>query len=141
MKPKFSILTLLGITAYVAVAIAGVVSPVGHYVGLGLWAVGTLMVFVVATGVASDRVIFSRGFVAGSTWGLLMLMLNLTWESHFYEAAEALRRMLTSPIDSRTIELNLMQFSVTCIGLLTGYLALWHYRWQERRAKKEKSGE
>ncbi|MDZ4780329.1 MAG: hypothetical protein SGJ19_08760 [Planctomycetia bacterium] len=142
MKPRFSILTLLGITAYLALVIAGLLSEVWNVVAIAVWAIGTLLLFAVVTGQASGQVQFARGFVAGLTWsGITFLFTVKLWQRWLYDAANALRESFNTTLNISELETHILQLIATAIGLVFGTLACWRYRVLERRANQVKSGE
>ncbi len=57
MKPRCSILTLLGITAYVAVNVAGFVHPFWEFIATCLWCLTLFAAFIVAAGRTSNSVV------------------------------------------------------------------------------------
>src|SRR5262245_45479957 len=138
MKLSFSILTLLGLTALIAITTAGFTDPAWTWVARVAWSLITLVAFVLAVGRPTNLVIFLRGFLAGCIWFLMIVYFNF-----FY-----VERWLVGFLEGRQIEgwwvqslaVHAVQTAGTIVGLLTGSLALWRYRVLERRAKQEKSG-
>jgi hypothetical protein len=149
MKPRFTILTLLGVTAYVAINTAAFLNPVPilSYLQFALAVTLVLAATVEAAGPSSARAVFCRGFVAATVlYGVFQL-----WEPSFYQAGRGALTfwvditmfsehtlmteadMLAASRQSTIVGVNVFMTA----GLAIGFLALWRYRALERREKNE----
>lgn len=141
MKPRFSILTLLGITAYVAISFAGVLSKTWFFIASGVWSIAMLALFALAIRERSAQVIFARGFVCGGMLFVLLFIGNLDF-------AEELLRFIRNIVDdstnvainSRATESLIIQSVATLLGTAIGTTALWRYRVLERREQQRTTG-
>jgi hypothetical protein len=150
MKPRFSILTLLGITAYVAVNAAAIASPLSGLVllVLVLWTGIVCAVASVAAQSNSSTAVAARGTFFGVLTYFVAAWVDETWYTsdyrlpHFYVGEVLSDNVARSHYGVIGEMYRLAFLNVSLIfGLLGGSLALWHYRRQERRANQEKSGE
>jgi hypothetical protein len=166
MKPTFSILTVLGFTAYAGLAFASfrdaysVAGQLSVYAYLGMLAYAAIVA-------ASERATSPRGAFAGAFLGLaiaysivdvgpgqllqgspaldlphshivdLIVGPEPTTQVMFGDDGGAMALRVLERQEVRYI--SSMHFSVL-FGLLGGCLALWRYRVQERWAKRENSG-
>jgi hypothetical protein len=104
MKPRFSILTLLAITGFLAIICASYVSSEWQVLAKILWWLMTLVLIVVAIGKTAELSMFARGFLLACVWLQVM-------------------------VGTRTDEVP-MQTAATVLGTLVGYSALAVYRCQ-----------
>lgn len=134
MKPRFSILALLGVTAYVAVLFAGFLQPVWITVSQWMIYVVNAAFIIVAAGKASSSSVFARGMIlaigvfAGQIYSGTPLAQMLTpvffYIEHYYPRGSEEQAHLYGVIA--------WQFYFV-IGAAVGCLALWRYRVLERR--------
>ena len=160
MKPRFSILTLLAITAYVAITAGGFVNSLGNWIATGLWCISTFAMIPIATaGKTGPLVVFARGFLLGCFWLVIVAIANYGsleyvlavpgeyFDSRVEEAVyigDGVRREIDAsaqPVATIDLIHLFLQTVFTVIGSVSGLLAVWYYRRQERRAHQEKSGE
>jgi hypothetical protein len=68
MKPRFSILTLLGITGYVATVAAGIVEPLSHWSSVAIYAWMAILFWSAIEAMCSKslRSAFAGGFFAAN---------------------------------------------------------------------------
>lgn len=139
MKPRFSILTLLGITAYVAVNVAAFARPTTIWISIAFWIAFVVIValLVAASGRTSNQSVFARGMLLG----VLVYDVLRRWEpgSWFgwewsYFRVDSHSELFEVMANRQTLA---MQSSQLAFGLLGGCLALWRYRRNERREKQE----
>lgn len=161
MKPRFSILALMGIMAYVAVHIAGLTFPLSWWNSISFY----LWVLLVAW--ASIEAFSSKSKRSAFAGGLLMATLSYCAAASFEGELSAglygnnsgphikmphdhLEHLLDQSMD-QTIAIGLppvkellrkeaihrsaVVLSSIALGLLGGCLALWRYRRLERREK------
>ncbi len=138
MKPRFSILTLLGVTAYVAMNAAAHAQPL-TYLPYGAYYLAVAMLvhlIVIAAGPTTERSVFARG---------LLLAVALTNAIQFWEPEELLlygRGASTFTYTPDTVQSKdtrqalVSQNTHLVFGIVCGSLALWRYRRLERRAKE-----
>lgn len=157
MKPRFSILTLLGITAYVAVNVAALQKPDSGWTIIVFYTWLAILAFasINAAQPSSPAAVFSRGFVfvalvyGASTFVYRMVTLGQPPLPHIY-LTDFIHSLMTGDgrgprfdpfAASPALALYLVPFhNVSLIfGLFGGSLALWRYRRLERRELQEKS--
>ncbi len=161
MKPRFSILTLLGITLWAAVTLAAWTDPLSEwpFAVLCTWCVILVTIATVAAQSVSSQTVFARGmlfatFVYGmATWAEEEWLTREHRLPHF--SLGELVSGATPPIPAVSRPLSifdefpwgtgeslLVAFCNVSLafGLLGGCLALWRYRVLERREQQEKSG-
>lgn len=136
MKPRFSILALLGITAYVAVTVGGIVSTnsIWNYANQGVWIATVAWGIIVASGKDSAGAAFGRGFT-------LSCLACLAFASFHYAVWDHQRsRFIFSGVPfADFIRVAILHDSII-VGLAGGCLALGRYRRLERREQREKAG-
>jgi hypothetical protein len=147
MKPRFSILTLLGITAYVAVNIVALLdaeSPFG-YCRVYLWLFVMLWLCIPVPG-KEGATLFRRT----SVFAALVYMVLASCDYWVLDDEETpvplphnvLARLLLELIpggDWTYLDLTLMPNVALCLGMIVGGIALWRYRIQQQRANQEKA--
>ncbi len=137
MKPRFSILTLLGVTAYVAINAAAFQSLAVCAVARWLWWGLIFLVLIVATGRTSGRTVFARGLFLS----VLLAYDSLTYHhAHLYpllEWLEVVTNTLAGKSADEDVYFLVIQNTASAFGLVGGALSLWLYRVNERRAKEE----
>lgn len=140
MKPRFSILGLLGITAYVAITLAGIAQPRSYWPEAAFYfsVLGLVYLVTVACGPTGRFAVFARGMVLGFMLFPIVRQLEpvyfdsnrlllLNWYWSFRKTNKALDGMDTLA----------EQFNQTVFGLICGLLALWRYRVLQRREKEQ----
>ncbi len=134
MKPKFSILTLLVITAYVAVNAAAFRSELMLYVAQCQWHAIVFALIVVAAGRTTPQTVFARG---------CLLTFLLTFGALIIEAFPVVTMLVVAITDSLKetggpgpYQVTAASFSLV-FGLLGGCIALWRFRVLERRATEK----
>ncbi len=137
MKPRFSILTLLGITAYVALNVAAFRSRLTCNIAQCVWWVLVFYTLIVAVGRTTTRTVFARAFLAS----MLIAFGAIAFEfwPFVIELIADIAETLAEP--DPTMGKSFLFACNVCLGfgLLCGSLAIWNYRRQERRANQEKS--
>ncbi len=159
MKPRFSILTLLGITAYVAVNVAALQRPGTGWsnVAFFMWLAILVIAAIHAAQESSGITVFARGMVlvtlvyGAATFVYRMVHFDQPPLPHVYVAGVIQRLTSESPypkdrfwfdpfaVGTSNLQVYLVAFQNVslALGLLGGSLALWRYRVLERRAAKE----
>lgn len=144
MKPRFSILTLLAITTYVAVTIAGILDPtsVGSVAIFLVWMAAVIVFASRAAGSSCQQQAFARGFMAVCLICVSAAMLcknpvgailAMIYESSLFP-------MLTENGDIAHAYVRLaMAHGSLALGFLGGYLSVRRYRNLERRIQCERS--
>ncbi|MDZ4783984.1 MAG: hypothetical protein SGJ19_27365 [Planctomycetia bacterium] len=169
MKPKFSILTLLGITAYVAVNSSAFLYPMSAWVPAAFWLSVAIMAgwAVVAAQLTTPRTVFARGALLFSLIyatsvirtdgenGIVKMphdyMLDaLNWfhgdilaegMADYGSTSEGVPSFYYARVKRSNLT-SVARYEVALMaGVVGGSLALWHYQRKERRANQEKSGE
>lgn len=164
MKPRFSILTLLVATAYVAVALAGLrlesfwnqvhyVFTILILIGLGIegsaarsaraaFAMGMLATALVLFATTTATVRISGDAATDFTWHLYgMVEENVTSQDSAFVHWLKQREAALSPTVVSTRLVRWLNCSGSLLtGVLGGYAALLRYRVLERRAKQAKPG-
>lgn len=148
MKPRFSILTLLGATAYVSVIAAAVVQPTSWIRYAPFW-VGTILLIwllPIAAGSTTAKSVFVRGVFLG----LLLFQVMREVEPIFGDDAYQFFNWHPTSYDTYGWEEHninafynagrvVHQCFLSIAGAVGGCLALWRYRVLERREKKPDS--
>lgn len=164
MRPRFSILTLLSVTSYVAVALAGLklesVWNQIHYVltilvliGLGIegsaarsargaFAMGMLAAAVVMFATTTATVRISGDAATDFTWHVYGMADESGFSQHsaFNHWLKDREAALSPPVASARLVRWLNCSGSLLFGLLGGYAALLRYRVLERRTKLQKPG-
>lgn len=149
MKPRFSILMLLGITAFVGVSIAAFLQPLSIWIQVAFYAAAIVMlgVLVVACGRTSGQSVFCRGMICSvmmftvfRMWEPVTPSISRTrlWDRPFtYYTGDSVvvsippsREWLDTANNHARLAMQSVQF---VFGILGGSLALWRYRVLERR--------
>ncbi len=142
MKPRFSILTLLGVTAYIAVNLFAMTSPVRWRAEacFYVWLATLAGMAVGASQPVNTRVAFFRGFLY---FAAIYTMGAFSFEGALPHApiAELIERVsnhrkLDPYGPDWALTKLVFQNCVFASGLLGGSLAFWIYRRQERKAAK-----
>lgn len=154
MKPRFSIRMLLGVTAYAAICIAGLVKPLSWWSDIAFvaWFFTMIWLAAIAAGRTSSASVFSRAFILSA-----LAYIGVSWiRSEYYTRGgvatwrvphEALWIAVNPDItnDPADPDGNLWfsqgmllarlihVYTASIFGLLGGGLALWRYRRLERR--------
>ncbi|MDZ4780127.1 MAG: hypothetical protein SGJ19_07745 [Planctomycetia bacterium] len=159
MKPRFSILALLGVTAYLAVAAAGLIYPLSIWNTLSfcLWIAVLAALAIEGANSNSGGSTFARGMLATC---LIYVAVATLYEGRDYvderfldsekRAMPHYAILLMSPEprweyeDYGELNLKLYRCGVANasfnFGLLGGSLALWRYRVLQRRPKEQADG-
>ena len=157
MKPRFTILTLLGVTAYVAVNIAGISNPLSNWFQAAVLAFYVTMIYLTVRSmepatnvhVKIARVILACSFLyyyigtsrggAPHEWlAELLLSLRDVSADPLYEELNGRLIELPPRDDSEMRVRRLVYFNTTLVaGIAGGAIALWRYRVLERREKHE----
>jgi hypothetical protein len=153
MKPRFSILTLLSITAYAALAIVSLTEPMSIPAQLSVYAYMGLLVFAslfaATEGVRTSRGIFSAAFVACSlAYGIVeagsgqVVRYGSFDLPHSYIVPMFIRDDLSDVSEAMTSEILRIFLAMHCsvvFGAFGGVLALWRYRVMVRREDEEQT--
>lgn len=144
MKPRFTVLTLLGLTAYVATLIAAVYMP--HSPGRHAWTLAWLVSVAWLVALAfnptdATRFVFGRSaLVCGACYLVIPLVvpginyggLPDTWITSWLTGQSSGTYLIVAPVIQLTASL--------LFGLCGGWFALRIYGRMERRAKQEQPG-
>lgn len=145
MKPRFSILTLLGVTAYVAVNVAAYAQPLGYlpYFSLICDAILFLAFIVVAAGPTRMASVFARAVLLGIGFFYLLQvsepMLSYEYEQQrFFLTYQRIQFNDIPRPDEETLWGDFPRSLIVdksyrlAAGVVCGCLGLWHYRALER---------
>jgi len=156
MKPRFSILTVLAFTFWVALTCAACVAPTSDwsFAVYGSWCLVLLALVVLAAQRDSYRTAFFRGWLFATIVYAVAMASEVPWQSvelrmpHDY-LAQRLQRPIQPPspdwsatfadiVPWSDLQLQNVAFCNVSLafGLLGGCLAPWRYRVLERRAKQ-----
>lgn len=157
MKPRFSILALMGVTAYVAVVVAAINTPTNQVVNamaFYCWLAATIALAVLGAQSTSAVTVFARGclftsliyFVVGWS-GIDFLLPGPEMPNQYLsEWLSDRAKGMTPPAGSSKhqhefyaseyIWRHMLHNCSLAFGLVGGCLALWRYRVLERRAKE-----
>jgi hypothetical protein len=156
MRPRFSLFTLLAVTAYLAVALAGLMFPQSVWNAMIVhgWALLVAWMGIIAFSERSAKSAFAGAFVvtvlayaAASIFDPLTPLLALSAESRPRMPHELVFRWLARQMSPATREFwdhetayrrwALANCSLAC-GVLGGCLAAWRYRRIEKHAISDK---
>ncbi len=131
MKPRFSILTLLGITAYASIIFVGFNSPIMFSL---IWMLIILIAVGVSTGDTCGRVVAARGFLVGASVALIVSFPCLL-AIDYHESLSPMRGEKRHGTLSYLAIVN----SQLAFGMLCGCVALGAHRRLERREHKSRT--
>ncbi len=131
MKPRFSILTLLGGTAYASISLVGFNSPLVFSL---IWMLTILIAVGVSTGATCGRVVAARAFLVGASVALIV-SFSCVQVIDYHESFSPMRG------EKRHGALNYLAIvnSQLAFGMLCGCVALWAHRRLERREHKSRT--
>lgn len=153
MKPRYSLPTLFGATAYVAIVVAAVSMPGNQFINaiaFYCWIAVTIGIAVEASQAASPRSVFARGWLLTC---FLYLILAVATKDYLWPGPQLPSRYLTVWLESRFVAApsssayealvefraqeyiwrHAMQNCALLFGLLGGYLALRRYQSLQRQ--------
>ncbi len=156
MKPRFTILTLLGVTALVAVAARGVADPATPWstVLLYAWLLVMVVLGVEASASRPPRSTFAAGTLLGTLTYIGLVVISVDDQSlidrehfvlphHFVHLVFDLRttEAVWAEWDDVGLAWHRAALAITSLafGLLGGTLALWRHHRLERREQQEKA--
>jgi hypothetical protein len=152
MKPRFSILTVLGVTAFLGIQLATWVSIDSYWPDVAFLIFAALMVgtTVIACGKTNGRSIFARAFL----FGMFLCEFLRVQEPGYYDRSRPkffnwYRSLMDydAPFfasynaDTLLITNLMTRMNSLAFGLICGFLALWYYERQERREKQPHSND
>lgn len=131
MKPRFSILSLLVVTLYVAVALIGAVNPLSPW-GLAVFPMWVVAAICLVNRVAQSgraRSIFAEAFVVAPTAFVALEMLGGVPSTISHQALETLG--VTDPFEGNKVATRYRVLFMAHGGLwfatLAGFVAAWQY--------------
>ncbi|MDZ4780125.1 MAG: hypothetical protein SGJ19_07735 [Planctomycetia bacterium] len=136
MKPRFSILTLLGVTAYVAINAAAFQSLAVCAVARWLWWGLMFLVLIVATGRTSGRTVFARGLLLSVLFAFTAITYHNAHLWPLLNWLENLTNTLAGTSADEDVYFLVITNATLAFGLVGGALSLWRYRVLERREKE-----
>lgn len=152
MKPRFSILMLLGVTAYAGLTAGAFTRPLSilPYIHFAVVVVMMMGAVVIACGRPSHSSVFCRGFVLLTILSFLFrfwkpndvesvyCLNSLSWNLYELMVGPSRSRQLSDDEVTTALRLGtILTMNVQlAFGVLGGTLALWRFRVLERREKK-----
>jgi hypothetical protein len=127
MRFRFSILGLLGATAYAALVCAGFISEIWNAIAALIWCLLTFYMGITALGPRTEHSVFARGFICGVLWTCLAFALNVDLAEEWYRA-------FRDTIDPQRIHRGIrdetltLQALTTLFGVYGGWLAARRHR-------------
>lgn len=131
MKPRFSILSLLVVTLYVAVAVVGAANPLSPwgFAVFPMWVVAAVCLVNRVAQSGGARSVFAEGFVVASTAFVALEMLGGVPSTISHQALETLG--VTDPFEGNEVATRYRVLFMAHGGLwfatLAGFVAAWQY--------------
>jgi membrane associated rhomboid family serine protease len=137
MKPQFSILALLVITAYAAINVAAFRSLGFSAAARWLWWGIVFLALIESTGRTAARTVFARGLCLSVLFAFAAISYN---HAHLYPLLLLLEQT-TDAISGTQADEDVHHFAIELaahlFGLIGGALAVWRFRRLERYGNRE----